>query len=66
MVLVRNGGSGSRIGSGRQISKNPQAIYKNSAYNQQSGPISHIVWTDLILIFISAMVLNFKNLKKIL
>ena len=20
--------------------------YKNSAYNQQSGPISHIVWTD--------------------
>ena len=20
--------------------------YKNSAYSQQSGPISHIVWTD--------------------
>ena len=29
---------------------------KNSAYSQQSGPISNIVWTELILIFISVMV----------
>ena len=35
--------------------------YKNSAYSQQRGPISHIVWTDIFLIFISIMVLNFKN-----
>ena len=34
---------------------------KNLAYSQQSGPISHIVWTDSILIFISVMVFNLKN-----
>ena len=33
---------------------------KNSAYSQQSGPISQIVWTDSILIFNSVMVLNLK------
>ena len=32
--------------------------YKNSSNSQQSGPISHIVWSDEILIFISVMVLN--------
>ena len=36
--------------------------YKNSAYSQQSGPISNIVLTDLILNFI--MVLNLKKIKK--
>ena len=39
--------------------------YKNSAYSQQSRPISHIVWTDKILIFISVNVLNLKNLKNL-
>ena len=29
---------------------------KKIEYSQQSGPISHIVWTDSILIFISVMV----------
>ena len=33
---------------------------KNSSYRQQSGPISHIVWTDYILYYISVMVLNLK------
>ena len=56
MVLVRNGASGLKI------SKQSN----NSAYSLQSGPLSHVVWTDKILIFISLMVLNctfreFKN-----
>ena len=37
--------------------------YTNSASNQQSGPFSHIVWTDSI--FISVMVLNLKIKKNI-
>ena len=32
----------------------------NKFDSQQSGPISHIVWTDSILIFISAIVLKLK------
>ena len=46
MVSVRNGASELRI---RKQSK-------NSAYSQQSGPISHIVWTVSILIFIRVTV----------
>ena len=49
MVVVRNGASG-----GCQRAQNLQAILKIlHNYSQQSGPFTHIVWTDKILIFIS-------------
>ena len=42
MVLLRNAEAEAADTNYLKILKR----YKNSAYNQQSWPISHIIWTD--------------------